>query len=101
MSLYDPDHEADLRQEFAPCRLCRGSGVVRDRHGFTGGPAEESECGCREAGEVETEEAPCCAWCGRVVPEGPALGSGQDSPLCVGCAVELMGMPVGTGEEAA
>lgn len=66
MSLYDPDHEADLRSEFAPCRSCRGTGVVRDMHGFVGGPAEESECGCLEREEEEGD--PCCVRCGGVMP---------------------------------
>lgn len=42
----EEDELYDLKQEFAPCYLCGGDGVLYEKHGMPGDSAESFSCEC-------------------------------------------------------
>jgi hypothetical protein len=44
---YIEDNELeDLKREFAPCKLCKGTRVIYESHGMLGGQKEAVDCEC-------------------------------------------------------
>lgn len=54
------DTDGELRAEFStscPLGACDGSGTIRERHGFSGGPTDNYDCECRAVSDSIDELA--------------------------------------------